>query len=93
MNELPPASRSAYPRSFGTSALITAWKMRCSSPKAGICSFSTLRTIQPGKARVSGGEPWMAVAPPAAARTSAKRSAAAAATMPIAWAGLETSRP
>ena len=27
MNELPPASRAAYVRSFGTSALITAWKI------------------------------------------------------------------
>ena len=32
---------------------------------------SMLRTIQPGNARVSGGEPWIDVAPPAAALTSA----------------------
>ncbi len=35
----------------------------------------------------------MAVTPPAAARTSAYRSVAAAAAMPSACAGLETSRP
>ena len=62
-----------------------------SGPPAG--SFSTLRSIQPGNARVSGGEPWIAVAPPTTAFTSAKRSAAAAAAMPRAWAGLEISGP
>ena len=51
-----------------------------------------LRTIHPGKARVIGGDPWIAVTPPTTAFTSAKRSAAAGAAMPSAWAGFDTSR-
>ncbi len=71
MNERPAARRGAYAFSAGTSALITAWKMSCSLPCAVTVSFSMLRTIQPGNARVNGGDPWIDVAPPAAAFTSA----------------------
>ena len=89
MNELPAASRPAVVLSCSALAGSTDWNTGLVPVGS---SFSMLRTIQPGKARVTGGDPWIDVTPPTTAFTSAKRSAAAGAAMPSAWAGLDTSR-
>ncbi len=72
---------------------ITDWKIACFAGWVASFSFSMLRTIHPGNGRVVGGEPWIDVTPPTIAFTSAYRSAAAAAAMPMASDGRPTSRP
>ena len=90
MNALPSARRFAFASSCAPVATSTYWKITWPWPNS---SFSTLRSIHPGNARVTGGEPWIAVTPPTAALTSANRSAAAGAAIPSACAGFETSGP
>ena len=89
MNELPAVSRLAVAFSWSALAGSTDWNTAFVPPGS---SFSMLRTIQPGNALVTGGDPWMAVTPPTTALTSAKRSAAAGAAIPSACAGFDTSR-
>ena len=68
MNERPCAIRPAVVSSCSPVAGSTDWKIGFLTP---IASFSTLRTIHPGNARVTGGDPWIAVTPPTTALTSA----------------------
>ena len=91
-SRLPAAARTGAAAS--TSALITAWNTSCSLPYAGICSFSMLRTIH--RANVARHRRRaLDRRHPAGGGLAPRRTgaSAAAAAMPSACAGLDTSRP